>query len=609
MSATLNIPYTTPSNYSYDSDKVEITGGVARLKMQQDNLDFTEDFVDDTDFTYDSSKAEFSGGKIQQKDQRPANFSFGATYTSSINGSWGGGVLTGTAYGGASISGEKLDLAHNDERYVDYDADLNADSQQVGAVKFKVTPNYSGAPPNDRWFFAICKANNDAKNLIQLRHSNSGPYLRLHMYDSTGALIVEQLCGVWNPVSGTTYEIEVNWDLTTGANRLFIDGIQSGTTGTSTGTRDSNIGLLRIGNDYNKGAISDFKIEDLVIFNTVQHTSNYTPGYTLSETIYATTNATLPEMQHSGIGTIKLFNTFSTTEGGTPRYTLQIGRSGNYLYWDGDSWEISDGTYSQANDATTFNTNCGSLDIDGEEYVQFKVHFEAGNSVQDYVDELTANMNVDIGYSTDAQKININTTFKSSELLTFSETATKPTNTECKYTIEVDGTEKYYSGGLQNSNGTYSQANTASEISTNIEEFLSTRATVQLHAFLYTSDDQVTPELDLNSITYDTVIADPNEPTIIEIEGFIYNFSGAESEVQIKARPYPTGYISEGVFINHEWKLLGTTNADGWFSGEVYLQPDNKYIELKIGSESFYTELPNQATVDLKDLTLIAVED
>lgn len=61
---SLSFPFTNPANYTYDSNKIDISGGKAKLALQQDDIDFTEDFVDDTDFTYDSNKSEFSGGQV-----------------------------------------------------------------------------------------------------------------------------------------------------------------------------------------------------------------------------------------------------------------------------------------------------------------------------------------------------------------------------------------------------------------------------------------------------------------------------------------------------------------------------------------------------------------
>ena len=305
--ANFTIPYTTPANYTYDDTKITVENGVAKLK----NL-------------------------------TPANETFYANYNSNINGSRGLGVLTATAVGGASVSDGKLDLSYNDKRYVNYDANLNADSQQVGCIRFKIIPAYSNAPTTDRWFFCVCKAHNDIKNTIQLRHSQSGAYLRLHVYDKDGNFIVEHLCGQFLPVAGTEYEIEFNWDFTTGATRLFINGVQNGSTCVSTCLRDSNIGLLRIGSDYDAGnsTYSQFKIDDFQVFSTVQHTANYTPE-AVSETPYSDDSPTIYKTLGDSIANIEEFIAFAETLGseneGNIRY--QLSDDGIvWLYWNGSIW-------------------------------------------------------------------------------------------------------------------------------------------------------------------------------------------------------------------------------------------------------------------------------
>jgi hypothetical protein len=79
------------------------------------------------------------------------------------------------------------------------------------------------------------------------------------------------------------YEFELNWDITAGASRLFVNGKQFGATITATGVRNSSIGLLRVGGGYDSTSplASNFGIEKLIIFNTVQNTADYTPGYCL----------------------------------------------------------------------------------------------------------------------------------------------------------------------------------------------------------------------------------------------------------------------------------------------------------------------------------------
>ena len=87
-------------------------------------------YNDAINFIFDDTKIEVIGGKAQLKN-RLVDSTFGANYNIDINGSWGDGVLTGTAFGGASVSGGKLDLTGGTVKYVEYSAVGNADSLQV----------------------------------------------------------------------------------------------------------------------------------------------------------------------------------------------------------------------------------------------------------------------------------------------------------------------------------------------------------------------------------------------------------------------------------------------------------------------------------------------
>ena len=97
--ANFTIPYTTPADYTYDSNKIEIEAGIAKLKLQNSLQSFEENFADDTGFVYDSDLAEFVGGKLQQKDKRQTDATFYASYNNDINGNWGDGILTGIPIG------------------------------------------------------------------------------------------------------------------------------------------------------------------------------------------------------------------------------------------------------------------------------------------------------------------------------------------------------------------------------------------------------------------------------------------------------------------------------------------------------------------------------
>lgn len=204
------------------------------------------------------------------------DLSFFASYGLSVNGNFGLGVLTGTPVGGASISGGRLDLKGGTVQYVDYSANLNADSIQQGAVEFDFYPDYNGSPSTNITLFTISEAAGNNDNAVALQHRGSGDF-RMIVRDSGGTLIVGGNIGVFTAVLGQKYVVSLNWDITTGATRLFVDGVQKGATNITTGTRDGNIGLIRVGSSETASSSPEFEIANFVVFSEVQHTADYTP--------------------------------------------------------------------------------------------------------------------------------------------------------------------------------------------------------------------------------------------------------------------------------------------------------------------------------------------
>ena len=605
MSETLNCPFDDPLKYSYTTNEIEISGGKAKLKLQQADIDFTEDFEDDTGHTYDSNKSEFVSGKNQQKDQKQTGATFGATYTNNINGNWGDGVLTGTAVGGASVSGGKLDLTGGGVKYVDYDANLNADSQQIGCVRLKYTPNYTGFPPTDYPVFSILKANGSTNNIIMLRHETGGVW-KIFIEDFTGSNIMSASLPSWSATSGIEVELELNWDLTTGATRFFINGIQWGTTQTDTGTRDENITVLRIGSNYNGVQVINAYIDDVLIFPTVQHTTNYTPGYLVSDYIYVETSDVLPEMEHTGDGTIKLFNSLSMTYTGSPRVLLEIGRSGNKLYWNGSAWVTSDETYAQSTDLTTYNANCTTLPVDGEKYGQFTVVYPNSNT-QSSVSELTANMNVDIGYLQTNPYGKILTGFRTDELEGFIETATKNGSDEIKYILENDGDYYYWNGSAWTTgNLIYSNSATASEIHANKSSLVSAASLWYVYWFLHSNDGTSTPELDNLQILYSFggEEQETRNTCIIWADSFDNCNDASENQIDVYLNVLQTKYKTRTI-IMREHKIV-TPDANGYWEVEL-IENENmeigaKYIFAFSNGDIFERSVPNESQKNFYDL-------
>lgn len=751
MSLQITYPFTTPGNYTYDADKIEVADGKAKLKLNDlPDQDFNEDFADDTGFTYDSDKSEFTDGKVQQKmvdnaglefnqpfdsdsgftydsdkaeftgglvkqkDKMPDGATCGANFGANINlQGWSGGVVTGTAVGGAAVSGNKLDLTGGG-KYVDYNADLNADSQQVGCVRLKYTPNYNGTSPSYYPIFSILKANAVANNIIMLRHESGN--VKVFIEDSSGSNIMSASLPSWTVVQGQTYEIELNWDLTTGATRLFIDGIQHGSTQTATGIRDSNISIFRLGGNYNGVQTNNCYIDDVLVFPTVQHTTDYTPdysvptyrydsskvelpafsysslgdiqaftnfvttenntphyvindkyysgGWVVSDGSYAQSNtaaevlaniATLPlsdtvnidvvfnsnnsaamdcgdltltytgqkvegsvvicpEMHYTGVGTLQAITNFVTTDQNSPRYTLQIGRSGDYLYWDGAQWSVSDGTYAQANNEATFLAHVADLDIEGEVYGQFKIIFDDSTSVQMNVSDLTVTVTGQT-YPTDNPKIEVASTFSAEAILSAAETATKTGSDEIKYHAKV-GSLYYWINDdtLEESDGTYAQANTASEWNEFFAEQTvpETPSICAWRALLHSADGLTTPELDQIILTYDYYGGSVTDPTTCILFGTEYDAEGNPvSGMTIKAVLNKRAEYNDEIGIGVT-EISTTTDDDGYWDMDLIpnelLTPDDTTYEITFTKSGYRNrifkdiEIPNQVSKNFYEL-------
>ena len=205
----------------------------------------------------------------------PLNCTCYALYDSDINLTYGLGVLTGTGTGSPTVSGGNLDLRGGAIKAVSYSATLNADFTQTGTVRINIIPNYSGTPASDQYLFSISNGVT-LNNLIELYHNTAGN-LFINIFDSSGVAIISTSNGSWSPTAGALYEVELNMDITAGATRVFINGIQVSATYVQTGTRTSTADTFIIGNSRFLGATSDFQIPDIGVFNAVQHTANYTP--------------------------------------------------------------------------------------------------------------------------------------------------------------------------------------------------------------------------------------------------------------------------------------------------------------------------------------------
>lgn len=570
MSLTKTMTYGYGVSADYDLLNLEIY--LSKLKIALSDLpllDFLESFASDSGFTYDSAKSEFVAGKLQAKSQRPANATFGINYSVNQNATWGDGNLAGILVGaGASVAGGKLTISGTTS-FAYYASASNMNIQQVGAIKFKFTPSWSGNPSMQSFLFNSGGTDSPYKNQIAIFHTSTGG-LYVNARNNTGAIIFSRGYGTWSPIAGTTYEIEFNLDVTTGASRLFIDGTQFGVTETATGTRDlTDCTIVMIGNSATGTYGAAGSYDDIIFYDAVQHTSNYTPGYTLPEYDYITNKVVCPEMHYTGHGTLQALTNFVATVTGAVRFTIQIGRSGVYLYWNGSAWATSNETYAQSNDKTTFLAHVAALDIEGEVYGQFMVIFPDSNS-QCSIDEMTTTVT---GQQYETGHAQTNDGFNVSAISAFIQSAVIPAGDSILYALYFNSKYYYWSGtAWAESDLTPAKLNTAAQIDSNLASLtFAANATVYLYVYMASFDGTTTPELDSNVFTYEFGGIKPTDPETCYVWGYVLGpditpIEGATItvELNIKANEYceAAKHLIGGV-------ATATTDANGYWIIEL----------------------------------------
>ena len=216
-----------------------------KIGTNWDNIDTSDFFIRQvTIFNRPQHTADYTPTVLSSvgrlKRQNPNRAIFGATYTTDINGSFGGGVLTGTGTGSPVITGNKLDLIGS--RKVTYQALNNANQLvQQGTIKVKYTPDYTGSPGTVQDIVTV-KKTADTSNLVLLQHKTDGD-LHIKINDKDNVSIFDSALGAYSGVDGTEIELEINFYISTGVSlatkvRVFKNGTQSGSTlSSATGTR------------------------------------------------------------------------------------------------------------------------------------------------------------------------------------------------------------------------------------------------------------------------------------------------------------------------------------------------------------------------------------
>jgi hypothetical protein len=598
MSITSIYNFDDSDEYIFDPALIDISSGKARLKkINNPGQIFNQPFTSSTSFTYDSAKTEFSAGLMQQKDTRPANATCAATFTTNQNFNWGNGTLTGTLLGNSVISGGKLDCNISGNNGCWWNDTGNNGIAQTGTVRFKYTPNFSGANPTLNNLIALGQSTGTPYNRILLLHRVGGT-LRLYLNDNTGATIHDNVTLLtWLPTAGQEYEFELNIDCTTPAYRLFIDGVKVGELLTGACTHTASTGRkIVLGNDETFTYTQTGKFDSFEIFSTVQHTANYTPGYSINETIYLEDIITLPTFTYSGCGNLQTFTAFATTQTGSQKFNI------NGKYWNGTAWVTSDDSLAQMSTVALINTNISTLTANDS--VNLKTRWSTSSNAQESINDLNLTYTGQI-YSVANPAVKPTSAINAEAMISINSTLTATGSDLIKFSIEINSTNKYFNGSSWVNSSGYAQSNLLADITTNIASLnCATGSRIKFIAYLHSDSGITTPNIEDITEVYNFWGGVVTAPNICIVWGYIYDNQGNPlNGVSVKANLELSTIYNSQIQLSQK-KQETTTNSIGYWELNLTetesIDPNIKYkFEFKgfDYEEVAYRSVPNLTSI------------
>ena len=594
MSVQINYPFDNSSNYIYDTTKVDISGGSAQLKLNNNTgQTFTQGFSSDTGFVYDATFAEFTGGLVRQKDTRPADATLYASFVVDEDSSWADGSTNNTLVGGATWDSGRIDLTGNSGKRLNMPGGSgNFDIVgSAGCIRFTYRPDY-GILIGVRQIFEYDAATGNNNAIIMYQNGSS---VIVDLRDSAGAQHL-LIANVGNFTQGQDYVFELNFDFDS-TSRFFVDGVQKGSLNTSSWTRVAEGGTFKWGGATGAG---DFWLDDVILFSSVQHTTDHSGElpYTYYDYVYMTSKVELPSFTYAGVGAIQAFTNIASTESGNPKYVI------NDLYYSG-GWTTSDGSYAQASSITDVLNNIATLPV--SDTVNIDIVFPNDNSTQSNVSNLILTYTGQT-YPTDNPTILFSSSFRNEGLIEFEETSTKTGNDEIKYVLKKNGSYYYWNGSSWTiSDETYAQASTATEINTNASTFTTTHITTYVKAFLHSDTGLTTPTLENVLISYDFSAEQIDTIETCIVWGYNYDVDGTistttftvaltESEVKYKTAS----------MVRRELKTV-TPDSSGYWEAELIettnMEGTPKYVFNFSDNKIEYRSVPNQSSINYYSLT------
>jgi hypothetical protein len=196
-------------------------------------------------------------------------------------------ALTGVIAGAGSIANGKYATAAStaSSLYWALDTVPAIDPGITGCARWRWTSGFTGTRSGINPFFTMCSDATSANGLTLYLGSGSTAFTISAYGSNTSAFVMSSDVSVASAfVTGTEYEMELNFDLSMGGKiRLFINGVLHVERTITTIQTITVRNVLAIGQIPWSVQTPSGSYRDIVLFDAVQHTAAYTPGYSCND--------------------------------------------------------------------------------------------------------------------------------------------------------------------------------------------------------------------------------------------------------------------------------------------------------------------------------------
>jgi hypothetical protein len=335
----------------------------------------TANYDSPSGFIFPANLIEINNG-ARLLDQRPDNAIYYHNFKQN-DAAWANGPLGFTLSGSATINNDILTLANSGVGY-GYTNSIT-DHGSKGCIKFWFKAGHTGSPSATIQLMRSANSFGGNNNLIQLVQDTAGA-IRLTLKNENGSVVITNAPFGTYAFDNNWHEFSLNYDTIIGFWKLFIDGVAQGGEYSFSYTRTG-------GNIVTLGSTTSAPPEDneyngLLIYDTVQETSDYIPFPIISDTIYSTS---IPLIESNiGIVTDQIIS-FSAL---AVNVVYMANIAGINLWHNGISW-VESTSPNESNNYDDYRNNIASIDLGEGAILKTIVGLKSDGSDQSTIDSKT----------------------------------------------------------------------------------------------------------------------------------------------------------------------------------------------------------------------------